>query len=164
MNTDETKMTVQELDELCRLYMDCRLSVLEEKELEYILCHTTLSSPRIDDVRALLNVQLLLVNAGEIKPRKKSLNWRMISSVAASIAVIICLINVFSGSVEPHSFDKNQIYVAAYSDGHRLCESEAIASTDIAMARADSLMNYAAAIEKQYIMQAENIISRTPYN
>ncbi len=40
MKTDEMNLTVEELEELCRLYMDCKLSVMEEKELEYVLSQT----------------------------------------------------------------------------------------------------------------------------
>ena len=30
-------ITVEEAEQLCRLYIDCQLSVLEETELEYVL-------------------------------------------------------------------------------------------------------------------------------
>lgn len=163
MNTDEIKMTVHELDELCRLYMDGRLSVLEEKELEYILTRTEETSPYIDDVRSLINIS---VGATESRAKRASKvsKWLWISGIAASIAAMVCTVNIYSHSFESGSQDESQFYAAAYIDGHRLDDSEAIVYNDIAMARADSLMNYADATEQKYMVQAENIISHIPYN
>ena len=33
MNRQDIQLTLHETEQLCRLYMDCRLSVLEEAEL-----------------------------------------------------------------------------------------------------------------------------------
>lgn len=158
MNTDEIKITVQELEVLCRLYMDCKLSVLEEKELEYILSRTDLTSPLIEEVRAVMSVNLTSA-VSAIKNKKQIFNWRMITRVAASVAVGVCLLNLFSSTE-----DGDPLFVEAYSHGHKLNASEAIAATSIAMAKADSLMYCSAMAEEAYLLQAEKILSLTPHN
>lgn len=163
MNKDEIKIKVDELDVLCRLYMDCKLSVLEEKELEYILCRTTITSPLIDDVRALMNIQALST-APIRKPVKKVWFLRLISGIAASVAGIICLIYINSGSFATHHQGEEQAYVLAYSRGQKLNDSEAIAYTKTAMSKADSLMNCAAMIENEYILKAEKLLSESYKN
>lgn len=163
MNTDEIKMTVNELDELCRLYMDGRLSVLEEKELEYILTRTEETSPYIDDVRSLMDISVCVKKSG-VKQVPRHSRWIWISGIAASVAAMVCIVNIYSHSFESESQDESQFYAAAYIDGHRLDDNDAIVYNDIAMARADSLMNYADATERRCLVQAENIISQIPYN
>ena len=37
MKQNANHITLEEAEQLCRLYMDCQLSVLEETELEYVL-------------------------------------------------------------------------------------------------------------------------------
>lgn len=158
MKTDELNLTIEELDELCRLYMDCKLSVLEEKELEYILTRTELTSPSIDEVRSLMNIQLL--HSPQPSVKKRTRNWGYFSGIAASLAVILSAVTFlllpFCGNL---SDTKQNVYIAAYSHGERLNGRDAIKATDEAMAKADSLMNYAALNERQYMLKAENIIT-----
>lgn len=146
-------MTIEELDELCRLYMDCKLSVLEEKELEYVLSHTTLNSPAISDVKAVMGVQTL-----NVSHRKRAWNWRVLSGIAASVATIICLTVYFSSNRQDTTL------ITAYSHGRQLGEEEAIAASTIAMSKADSLMNYAAMIEREQLLKAEYIMNETTNN
>lgn len=88
MNIDELNMTVDELDELCRLYMDCKLSLLEEKELEYVLSQTSLTSISIQEVRNLTGIQALpRFSSKTIK--KKYWNWKLNMGIAASIAILL---------------------------------------------------------------------------
>ena len=55
-------LTLQETERLCRLYMDCRLTVLEETELEYVLGHMPYRSALIDDVRRVMGFRSLNVH------------------------------------------------------------------------------------------------------
>ena len=43
MKDNTNILTLQDIEELCRLYLDCELSVLEEQELEYVLLNTSYS-------------------------------------------------------------------------------------------------------------------------
>lgn len=161
MKTDAVNLTTEELDELCRLYLDCKLSVLEEKELEYILCTSSLSSESIAEVKALMNVQLL-PRRSKVVRKKRFWNWKYITSVAASITVILSATLYFSELRTSSLSEGNQnVYIAAYSFGKRLSDNEAVKATNLAMANADSLMNYASSTERNYLLRANTIINET---
>lgn len=165
MKTDEINLTVAELEELCRLYMDCKLSVMEEKELEYVLSRTHLTSPSIEGVRSLMGIQVLPIHSSMRTKANRIWNWRLFSGIAASIAILISVaFYLVSPQENMPDYNGSTVYVAAYSHGQRLNERDAIASTDIAMARADSLMRYAALTERDYMMRANDIISETSNN
>lgn len=158
MKKDEMNLTREELDRLCRLYMDCRLSVLEEKELEYILTTSTLTSESIAEVKSLMNVGLL---TGSTEARHNKSFWTdaHFIRIAASIVVLLCvglyvLLPRTSGSSEVAS----NVYITAYSNGKCLSRDEALEATDLAMAKADSLMRYASAMEQDYSLKANTII------
>ncbi len=161
MKTDEQNLTIEELDELCRLYMDCELSVLEEKELEYILSTTSLTSDTIADVRALMNVQ---VKTTPEKAIRKKGRWRRnpFIGVAASIAVILFGTLFFAKDriLNPVQSDPNAL-ITAYSCGKRLNANEAAEATNLAMAKADSLMQYASLTENENMIRANAILRET---
>lgn len=164
MKTDKLTLTIEELDQLCRLYMDCKLSVLEEKELEYILCTTPLTSASIAEVKALMNIQVHPASDNGIR-RKRFLNWKYVTGIAASIAVILTVTLHFTATRTSSLHDSNSnMYIAAYSSGKRLSDSEAVRATNLAMAKADSLMNYALLTEHEYMLRANNIIDETLNN
>ena len=56
MKQNAKHITLKEAEQLCRLYMDCQLSVLEETELEYVLIQSSLDSPLINETRALMGI------------------------------------------------------------------------------------------------------------
>lgn len=171
--TGEQVLSVAELEELCRLYLDCKLSVLEEKELEYVLLHTSMTSPAIEDVRALMGAQTLTATtamtpeaAKTEKPvksrRNRSVLWRFTTGVAASVTVLFALALCFMAPLKSDRHGNGRdVYITAYCHGEKLSGDEAVKSTDIAMAKADSLMNYAALMERDNLHRAENIISQT---
>ena len=164
MKTEELNLTIDELNKLCHLYMDCKLSVLEEKELEYILSKTALTSPSIEEVKNLMKIQVL--KPQYIVPRKTTFrNWRYISGIAASLAIIFSMGYYFSFSKSSSSLQNDSsVYIAAYSHGNRLSDKKAISATYSAMAKADSLMNLASLIERKNMLKANNIINETLIN
>ncbi len=165
MKTDGLSLTTEELDVLCRMYMDCKLSVLEEKELEYILSTTTHTSASIAEVKALMNLQLLHKPDNVIRT-KRIWSWRYVAGIAASIAVLLSVTLYFTAhqASSLSDVDSDNLYIAAYSHGTRLSDNEAIESTNLAMAKADSLINQAALIEHEYMLRANNIIDETMNN
>jgi len=165
MKTDEMNLTVDELEELCRLYMDCKLSVMEEKELEYVLSEIPLTSPSIDEVRSLMDVQVIPIRSSKPVRAKFNWNWRLYSGIAASIAIILSVAICFVSpqkNIIGHS--GSTVYIVAYSHGQRLNDRDAIATTDFAMAKADSLMRFATLTECDYIRRANDIITETINN
>lgn len=169
MKEHDVKLTLQETEQLCRLYMDCQLTVLEETELQYVLGKMPYSSPCIDEVRMLMGVSL---PSKIIKTPKKPFIFfrnKTAISIAACFAVLFTIgiflqIRPHKNSTSPLSNRDDHVYIAAYSHGQRLNGDKAAAATDIAMAKADSLMRYASLTERDYMMKANNIISVTTDN
>lgn len=86
-------ITVEEIEQLCRLYMDCRLSVLEETELEYVLLRSEMDSPLINDTRMLMKISR---QVNRPMPRKNLLltwGWRVAAAVVFLIGSIALLQN-----------------------------------------------------------------------
>lgn len=164
MKTTDNKLTVDELDELCRLYMDCKLSVMEEKELEYILSRTSISTPLIDDVKAVMSVHLL-PKTTETTGKTRYLNWKLVSGIAASIALIFSVSYLFYTSHPSNLSDVDyEVSVVAYNHGKRLSESQAMAAADIAMSKADSLMMLASLTEREYMLRTDDLIRKADNN
>jgi hypothetical protein len=85
MKQNPKHITMEEAEQLCRLYMDCQLSVLEETELEYVLMRSELDSPLLHETRALMGIS----RSVNLQAKKKRLfvawGWR----AAACAAIII---------------------------------------------------------------------------
>ena len=62
MKDNDQILNLQETEELCRLYLECQLSVLEERELQYILGKLDYSSPLIDEARQSMIAEGLLTH------------------------------------------------------------------------------------------------------
>lgn len=164
MKIDELNLSVDELDKLCHLYMDCKLTVLEEKELEFVLTQSSFTSPVIEEVRSLMAITYL---PKQKKPIYKTsfLNWKYISGVAASLAVMFSIayyLFFYQSSILQDNNSSAHVY--AYHHGERLNDKEAVSSTNIAMAKADSLMNLASLTEHEYMLKANDIINETLKN
>ncbi len=56
MKHPENQFTIEEVEKLCQLYMDCQLSVLEETELEYVLMQSDFDSPLINETKEIMAV------------------------------------------------------------------------------------------------------------
>ena len=85
MKQDTRHITIEEAEQLCRLYMDCQLSVLEETELEYVLMQSELNSPLLRETRVLMGIS----RSVNLQAKKKRLfvawGWR----AAACAAILI---------------------------------------------------------------------------
>ena len=75
-------ITVEEAEQLCRLYMDCQLSVLEETELEYVLMQTDLDSPLLRETRALMGISRSVNLQAKQKRLFLTWGWRIAACVA----------------------------------------------------------------------------------
>ena len=93
MKQDTRHITIEEAEQLCRLYMDCQLSVLEETELEYVLMQSELDSPLLRETRALMG----LSRSVNLQAKKKRLfvtwGWRAAACAAILIGCVALLRN-----------------------------------------------------------------------
>ncbi|MGN0222735.1 MAG: hypothetical protein ACI4AM_01780 [Muribaculaceae bacterium] len=87
MKTIES-LTLNELEQLAQAYIDCRLTRLEEKELELVLASSPLSSPTINEAREQMVLTSLMA---ESHSRRRLLKRRFIrfGSIAACLAALI---------------------------------------------------------------------------
>ena len=85
MKQEARHMTIEEAEQLCRLYMDCQLSVLEETELEYVLMQSELDSPLLSETRALMGISRSVNFQAKKKRMFVTWGWR----AAACVAIII---------------------------------------------------------------------------
>ncbi len=128
MKEQDEKLTLQETEQLCRLYMDCSLSVFEETELRYFLSQVDYHSPLIDEARRLMDIDAFIadkpfINVGSNK--KHLFSKRAIYvSIAASIAIVFGIgLSLFPTS--SYVSVESQPYYVAYVDGHRLSDKAA---------------------------------------
>lgn len=96
----ETTLTLQETEQLCRLYMECRLSVLEETELRYVLQKLPYTSPCIDDARLLMGITLTAASEVKARPRRRMM-WAA-AAAAACVAVLFSAKTFFTPAPEEY--------------------------------------------------------------
>lgn len=102
MKDNDPKLTIPELEQLCRLYMECCLSVLEEKELELVLSTVPDSTPLLDETRAVMGI------SARVKvPRRRgwfARHWIAAAAIAALVAVAVPTLVVNLNSEEYISY------------------------------------------------------------
>lgn len=155
MKDTDHNLTLQETEALCRMYLDCRLSVFEETELQYVLLHSAHRSPLIDDVRALMMIE---PSVARVKPK----SYRLYFGIAASVALLLGIgIPLFINSSKSAA-DSDGTYYIAYSHGRRLSDEEARRQAEAAIKESQEFMKEMAEIEardKQMIKDFTNFIN-----
>lgn len=155
MKDHDIKLTLQETEQLCRLYMDCKLSVLEETELQYVLGKLPYSSPCIDEVRMLMGLSLKRsIIRKTVSPPYLRRILTLTIGMAASIAL---LIGFFGYGSKSHNAPDN--YIVAYENGHRLSRHQAEAAVEASIEKAQALMNSARAFQQAEIAKQEYLIN-----
>lgn len=159
MKEQDEKLTLQETEQLCRLYMDCRLSVLEETELQYVLGKLPYSSPCINEVRLVMG---LTIPHETFKTKKKAFGFlrnRTAISIAASFTVLfvtgIALLHNQSASEQ----SPTGLYTA-YADGHKVSQEQAVRQVKSDMETADEFLNHIAELEAQEQRMVDNFINQ----
>lgn len=120
MNRPEN-LSQSELEQLARAYLDCRLTLLEEKELEYLLLSTDISAPLIDEARAQMVLTSMLAHSKAKSDSHRKKKFRMMQRIAAT-AACIAAVGLASGAWMRASAPAESFYVCI--DGHELSEEE----------------------------------------
>ena len=114
------ELTLQELEELSRAYLDCRLSRAEEKELELLLLSTPISTPVLREARNAMGIESLLaaVPAGHRRRRR----YRWLLRAVACAAILVASAAMIHLARRPAAGGD---YVCVVVDGHELAVDQA---------------------------------------
>lgn len=122
MNIKSHKFSTEELEILSKAYLECRLSKVQEKELELVLLSYDISSPLIDEARQTMGITTMLESLAAknaIKSRHR-FGWLKWAGAAACIAIAIG-IGIRQGQITPSIHDNmNSKYFTVYIDGQLL--------------------------------------------
>lgn len=159
MKENDNILTLKETEELCRLYMDCQLSVLEEKELQFILGKMDYSSPIIEEAREAMIAEGLLsqidvapaIPSDNIPVRIHRRKWVLrLGGIAASLGLLVTTaLSFHNHSADESGYSAGGSVVVAYAGGKRLSESESEKAVSEAMQKADELIAMAEAKERE---------------
>lgn len=160
MKEQDDKLTLRETEQLCRLYLDCRLSVFEETELQYVLTKVDHHSPLIDDVRGMMGIkpnEAYKASAGSISGGKRRFpRLALYLGITASIAILVSIGIPFlhdSSTLQDTGHD----YYIAYADGHRLSDEAARSQVEADIKTADDFMKEMSELEARDRQMIENI-------
>ncbi len=155
MNKQDINLTLQDTEQLCRLYMECKLSVLEEKELQYVLTKLPYSTPCINETRVLMGVAIPAAN--KIPAWRRFTLWKAAASVAVISAIGLTLFNIQYG----HGTDSPAVCIA-YTNGNILSEEQAILQIEADMKEAEIFLHQVAELNAQEQSKIDNLINHKP--
>lgn len=158
MSDNKEILSVSELETLCELYLDCRLTRLEEEELHYVLLNSQVHSELIDEVRGIMAMTAGIAAAEDVSASLKPAvhgpvrrmwwqRWRAVN-IAASLLVLVAsaaIIIYFNAS----NIQTDTTTYMVYLDGNRINdpdEAEAIIQADLD--RADEMLQRSEAIRR----------------
>lgn len=160
MSEQDNILTLQETEQLCHLYMECRLSVLEERELQYLLTRLDYHSPVIDEVRSLMEVELPKVTdtpVSENRPGRRRWPQRILySGIAAAIALFMGIGVVHFSNQESAS----ESYYLAYAGGERLSDEAARIQIEADVQAADEFLQQMEQMEAQEKKMIDNFFNQ----
>lgn len=165
MKEHDVELTLQETEQLCRLYMDCRLTVLEEAELQYVLAKVPYSSPDIDEVRMLTGLAVPTSGSSYDKKRagRSIRNIRSIRSIRMGAAASLIIIFVAGISILSHKIvndDNSSKAYIAYADGMKLSGEREARQVKSDMSQAEEFLNHIAELEAEQQQQIDNFIKQ----
>lgn len=118
---DKSWLDVAELEELVRLYMDCRLTRGEERDLVIVLGRSSLHTPLLDEARFMMGLEITMKR----QARKKQI-WTRVKmrwmAVAASLAVVMA-IGISLLTSKGRADDAGDMEYAVYMRGHKVTDS-----------------------------------------
>lgn len=156
-------LTLHETEELCRSYLQCQLSLLEEKELQYVLERLPYDSTIIRQAKESMIAEGLISRNNRVrrKPKTRWLGWSI--GIAASLAI---LFSVFNHDGESGKYGTANHYlgsgtVIAYVNGKQLGPEASEKSVRNAIEQAERLMAMANAKEREEERKQQNIMNIT---
>ena len=150
-------LSIDETEQLCRLYMECNLTRLEEAELQYVLEFLPYSTPIIEEVRTLMNISLSCEFEKQeslfSKSDKKKNLIRKFLLVAASVVIIlsVCIPVYF------HFKQESELYCQVFSNGQEVSRDKALAIAEGELERIDQFFENMKSIESEQQKKIESL-------
>lgn len=151
MKENETYLSFEETERLCRLYMECQLSILEEAELHYILGKLPYRSDTIDETRTLMDIASAYNLDNEKMDTRQTIQtvgkkaWPKVLACAASLAVIISLGMALWFNHNSHE----EYYCQVFENGKEVNRKDALSYAESEMARIDNFIEQMIEIDSQ---------------
>lgn len=161
MNKFDTYLSLEETEKLCRAYLNCQLSVMEEMELQYVLSKLPYSSPCISEVRMLMQVSLPSTISYSPKVSSKRFSLKSFFGIAASLTIVIGIGFALFNRNSVVEKGSDAVYIV-YVDGQELtpAQSKEIVKSD--MQRAEAFIRQMDELESQEKAEFENFINQIP--
>lgn len=156
MNSDNKIFTAEELDALSKAYLDCRLTKLEEKELELVLLSCDASSPIIDEARETMGIMAAYEKATPQR-HKHSYKTSRFTRAAAAIGIIMMMSLAIAPFLKDDGSNEDRtdsFAVAVYIDGERLSPEKAVSKAEETQAMCMAMLEQA--VDKATTLQNEN--------
>lgn len=146
--TDNNPMTLAELEALAELYFEASLSRADERLLMKVLAESGISSPVLDEARAVMGLELTRPEkrVDMLKPRRSLVRRVRVWSSVAAAALVLAVGGVGFIRQKP-SLDGEAVYIA-YANGKRI--------TDESEARRQALADYENSMMMMREMQARS--------
>ncbi|MDE6338405.1 MAG: hypothetical protein K2K97_01290 [Muribaculaceae bacterium] len=157
MKPDSNILTIAELEALCQAYLDCRLSRLQEKELELVLTAEDASTPVIDEAREVMGITTLLESAKHVKTRQSPLRRRSVIWGAAAVCLALAIgfgVRFINREVSGTNTPENSEYIVII-DGEYLSPEQAkkvaLETQHMCMADFENTVHQAQELQRQSI-------------
>ncbi len=157
MKQSEMEIKLEELEQLCLLYRDSRLTVLEEAELEFVLLCCDYDSPLIKETRDLMAVSHVL-KLREIPHSHKSLRQWFVR-VAACLVMVAGVFGVYR-YIHPNVNDNCVVYISGKRANDEVARKVAEADVE-KMRRFMVVVNRQKASEQAKVEEFMNHINKT---
>ncbi|MBD5246205.1 MAG: hypothetical protein HDS55_05560 [Barnesiella sp.] len=121
-------LTHEELETLAQAYLDCRLTRLEEKELELVLYSSDISSPVIDEARRTMGI-ITLLSGGTARLRRSHVPRRRFTWLgwaAAAVGILLLSSLLYFPKMNVDGWGGTGDNMAVYVNGRHLTGDEAM--------------------------------------
>ena len=154
----EIYLSLKETEQLCHLFMDCRLTRLEEAELLYLLEKLPYSSPIIDEVREMMSIEMSLASKSTAKDdvatnKRKRYGIKTLIMIAASVVLLLSI----GISAYLHSESEDDFYCQVYSYGKEISRDKAVIIAEDELERIDSFLEHIKDIEEEQQYKIESL-------
>lgn len=150
-------LSIEETEQLCRLFMECKLTILEEAELQYVLGLLPYSTPIIEETRTLMNISLAceLERKDRLrnKPKEKKDLIRKILFAAATVAILLSV----GIPTYLHFKQESDLYCQVFSNGQEVSRDKAIVIAEGELERIDKFFENMNNIESEQQQKIESL-------